>query len=235
MTSKGTVGVREAEAPRAALHNHSGKGPMHMQVRRAPLVAVCAIGALLFTASAANADPDVTPEVVAGNPNCESLGLDTVTKFDSPVTSGTKAGVTLTRNGDLFDWESTVAIDAVIAKGGPNANVYSYPFDKFGDDGLHAPMNGAQPYGLSHVEFCTDGEDEPEPNPDILLDKTGAATATAGSTFTYSFKATNTGNVTLTDVELTDDKCQSTLDPRGAEPRPIRRSTRATSGSTPAR
>jgi len=49
------------------------------------------------------------------------------------------------------------------------------------------------------------------PNPAILLDKTGASTAVAGSTFTYSFKATNIGNVTLSDVVLTDDRCQSTL------------------------
>jgi hypothetical protein len=49
------------------------------------------------------------------------------------------------------------------------------------------------------------------PQPAIQLDKTGAATAAAGSTFTYFFKATNTGNVTLTDVQLTDPKCQSTL------------------------
>jgi hypothetical protein len=52
----------------------------------------------------------------------------------------------------------------------------------------------------------------PEPkNPAIQLEKTGAATAAAGSTFTYSFTATNTGNVTLTNVQLSDPKCQSTL------------------------
>ena len=51
----------------------------------------------------------------------------------------------------------------------------------------------------------------PTPDPAISLDKTGAATANAGDTFTYSFAVTNTGNVTLTNVELTDDKCQDTL------------------------
>ena len=51
----------------------------------------------------------------------------------------------------------------------------------------------------------------PRRSPAISLDKTGAATAKAGDTFTYSFAVTNTGNVTLTNVELTDDKCQDTL------------------------
>ena len=49
------------------------------------------------------------------------------------------------------------------------------------------------------------------PKPAIALDKTGVATANAGDTVGYEFAATNTGNVTLGNVALTDDKCQSTL------------------------
>jgi hypothetical protein len=186
---------------------------MHMNARRAPLAAVCALGALLFTAPAALADPAVDPVFTQGNPHCVDYGLDTVTEFN-PVASGTQSGVTLTKlPGEVFNWSSTSAIDMVIVKGGPNANVYDYPTDAFGDDGLHAPLNGDKPFGLSHVEFCTDGENDPDPdpNPGISLDKTGAATAAAGSTFTYSFKATNTGDVTLDPVELTDNRCQATL------------------------
>jgi hypothetical protein len=53
--------------------------------------------------------------------------------------------------------------------------------------------------------------------PDIALEKTGAAFAYAGDTVTYEFAATNTGNVTLGDVELTDSKCQNTLARKAGE------------------
>ena len=61
-------------------------------------------------------------------------------------------------------------------------------------------------------EVCDEDTHTTEiPKPAILLDKTGAATAPAGSTFTYAFTATNTGNVALGDVVLSDPKCTDTL------------------------
>ena len=48
-------------------------------------------------------------------------------------------------------------------------------------------------------------------DPAVKLVKTGASFAYAGDTVTYQFAATNTGNVTLGSVTLTDNKCQSTL------------------------
>ena len=61
-------------------------------------------------------------------------------------------------------------------------------------------------------EVCDEDTHTTEiPKPAILLDKTGAATAPAGSTFTYAFTATNIGNVALGDVVLADPKCADTL------------------------
>ncbi|HKX68369.1 MAG TPA: hypothetical protein VJN29_14215, partial [Intrasporangium sp.] len=59
-----------------------------------------------------------------------------------------------------FDWTSNIGVDVVIVKGGPKANVYTYPFESLGDTGLTAPINPAngQPYGLSHISFCYDVE-----------------------------------------------------------------------------
>ena len=81
--------------------------------------------------------------------------------------------------------------------------------DGMGDE-LVNTVKACGKYGSQEV--CDEDDHKTKiPKPAIALEKTGAATAAAGDTFTYSFKATNTGNVTLTNVQLTDDKCQSTL------------------------
>ncbi len=174
----------------------------------APLLAVCAFLALLVFAPAGQA-ASVTPSFVAGNPDCASLalGYTTITKFDPP-NDGTKAGITLDRLDEHFlNWTSTVAIDAVIVKGGPNANVYAYPLDTFHDEGLSAPDNGGQPYGLSHVEFCTDNQNEPR-LPAIDVEKVAVATPIpAGDVARFTIKVTNTGNVDLTAYVFTDPRC----------------------------
>ena len=174
----------------------------------APLLAVCAFLALLVFVPASQA-ASVTPTVVAGNPDCASLalGYTTLTKFDPP-NDGTEAGITLDRLDEhFFNWTSTVAIDAVIVKGGPNANVYRYPLDTFHDEGLSAPDNGGQPYGLSHVEFCTDNQNEPR-LPAIDVEKVAVATPIpAGDVAQFTIKVTNTGNVDLTAYVFTDPRC----------------------------
>jgi hypothetical protein len=176
---------------------------------KAPLVLMCGLLVVLVMAPAAQAaeDSSVAPVRIADNPKCSEMGLATVAYF-GPVSSGTVGPVTLVKHDTYYvKWNSTVAVDVVIVKGGPDGNVYTYPYDAYGDDWLHAPMNGDRPYGLSHVEFCSDGKDNPEPEPGILVTKSGPATAYVGDDVTYTFVVTNTGDSTLTDLTVEDDRC----------------------------
>jgi hypothetical protein len=125
------------------------------------------LAALLTLAAAAHATT-ITPVFVTGNPTCTDLGYDFGFKVDPPA-SGTYSidgintvTVTVNADGTVFDWSSTLGMDAVIAKGGPVANVYIYdpPAEATSDTGLHAPVNPSNGkfYGLSHMEFCFDYE-----------------------------------------------------------------------------
>jgi hypothetical protein len=108
------------------------------------------------------------PVFYEGNPSCESLGIGSFSYKVEPVESGTYAldgtqTVTLVVDGVLFDWSASMTMDAVIVKGGPNANVYFYEPEAASNQGepsLHAPVNPSNGvyYGLSHVELCFDYE-----------------------------------------------------------------------------
>ncbi|MBU0757155.1 MAG: hypothetical protein KKF44_03765 [Nanoarchaeota archaeon] len=126
------------------------------------MIALAAIG-LVNAAS-------VTPVYESGNPTCSDLGFTHETKFDPP-NDGTKTvtnfgSITLDNlDGDYFDWTSTFPIMAVISKGGPNANVFYYtPDGSYGDTVLVSPTNptNGKPYGLSHVTFCYEDDNEPK-------------------------------------------------------------------------
>ena len=127
-----------------------------------------ATGALLLVPAAASA-ATVDPAHHEGNPSCSALGYAHGLKFDPP-TAGSKSagGVSIDLSlgsgtfGKLVGWSSSAPVDAVIVKGGPNANVYAYSGGATGDSGLHTPFNGpSKYYGLSHVSFCWDGHGNP--------------------------------------------------------------------------
>ena len=182
------------------------------QLRRAPLLAACTVVAALFAVPAAQA-ASVPPVLGENNPTCEDYGMTTIYKFEgSELANGTKAGITISGvdiDNGTFDWSSTVAVDAVIAKGGNDGNVYIYPFDTFGDTDLVTPTNpnNGRPYGLSHVEFCTDGVPETPPEPGLEIVKDGPDSAEVGEEVTWTFAVTNTGDESLTDLEVGDDEC----------------------------
>src|SRR5829696_5092395 len=129
------------------------------------LTAAVAVGILAGPAAAGGAEP----QEIDGNPRCPTgyAGL----KVD-PVKSGTYTDGTLRVTLDVQASTNTVAftsnlgVDKVIVKGGPAANVYAFSPEAKSGSGLHAPVNASGGWaGLSHVDFCYDGKEEP-PKPE---------------------------------------------------------------------
>ena len=154
---------------------------MSTTVRKTTILTLALALALMFgvlamfggkPASAQEAGPpsgdDIQPEFVAGNPSCSSLDLGDFELKVEPVADGTYSDGTLTVNvdvrdttaGPVFDWTSDLGVDAVIVKGGPNADSYVYDpsQEDTGDTDLHAPVNPSNDkfFGLSHISFCYD-------------------------------------------------------------------------------
>lgn len=121
-----------------------------------PLVVV-ASATTVHSAHAASVDPVLEP----GNPPCPEGTIEFKIEPPNPGVyeiDGTGETVNVEINGDDVNWDSTLCMDAVIIKGGPNGNVYQYdpPEESCGDEGLQAPDNNGSPYGISHISFCYD-------------------------------------------------------------------------------
>ena len=130
----------------------------------------------------------VEPVFIDGNPSCATLnannaGFPNVTSdFGFKINDGTNGTFTFTNppgtltggalpdpynsvtisnsDGTLFNWAATLGIDAVIVKGGPNADAFVYIPEDTADTQLHPPVNpsNGEYYGISHIEFCYDYE-----------------------------------------------------------------------------
>ena len=132
------------------------------------IMALTLIGSASATGGGSESVNGVTPVYYQGNPSCTDLGYVYGTKWNYPEdsTGGTyplgTGTVTWSTDGVYVDWSSTFGVDAVIVKGGPNANAYVYfpPAESYGDGHLASPVNpnNGQIYGLSHVDFCYDYE-----------------------------------------------------------------------------
>ncbi len=126
-------------------------------------------------------DSGVTPnlyknsdEYSGGNVACSQLGFSkssTRNNYNDGFANAWPAGISVTvTSGTYVAWTSTFGIGAVIVKGGPNANVYSYSPQATGDSGLASPINnGGQIPGLSNLTFCW--EDESTPTGSIKVSK----------------------------------------------------------------
>ena len=147
---------------------------MHTSTRGRAAIVVAAMAGVagLFVALPASAQSN-DGEVVPGNPGCDDVAPEDVTWIElkvEPPEDGEFSDGTLTVNvdvsdtddGQVFDWDSNIGVDAVIVKGGPDANVYFYDPESMGDTGLHAPVGPSGEWaGLSHISFCYDEDDVP--------------------------------------------------------------------------
>lgn len=119
------------------------------------------LGAAMLTALAlvgsagSSTAASVDPVTGIGNPTCAGdLKIE-------PVASGTYGVITIVVSGSSFSFSTDGAhlVTAVVVKGGPGYNLYSYPAPGVtSDSGLTAPTNPktGRPYGLSHLCFSAE-------------------------------------------------------------------------------
>lgn len=132
--------------------------------------------------------------LISGNPDCGDVGLGTLSfKIDPPPPIGTTTyaldaynTVTVTTtDGIHFDWSSTIGIDGVISKGGPNAHVYVYDPEATSGTNLFSPDNGGGGTpAISHIELCFDYE--------VEVKKTASTSLTRTHTWTIDKNAADT-------------------------------------------
>ena len=134
--------------------------------------------------AAASVTPIFLPADIDGdgqadqNPTCAFLdgfygGGQTwieVAKFQ-PLANGTQNGVTISGvSGQVFDWSSTVGIDAVLVKAGSdNHALYVYASNAGSAEALSDTdlTHGPSQQGVSHVSFCMDEGSPPTPTPTL--------------------------------------------------------------------
>lgn len=119
-----------------------------------------------------------------GNVTCEQVGEFEYTSDRTDYTEGGpdnflveltdvatnmvvgSANVTYDPATKTLDFVAGIPIEAVIVKGGDDANIYDYrPGSTMADTGLGAPVNaGGQSADLSNLTLCSNPQDNPNPN-----------------------------------------------------------------------
>lgn len=135
------------------------------------------------------------------NPQTECEGLLFLAKFNAnfALVEGVGDGITFSNfvtkpDSDEkigFTWTSTVTpVDRVVAKAGTVSTVVNY--DEGTGPSAVLTTGGAE---ISHVTFCYDAEQEPDPEADPAIVKTGPASAvTVGSAYSFTLEITNEGD-----------------------------------------
>ncbi len=121
------------------------------------MVGVFAASILMLSPTLASAI-HVVPTPFEDNPNCIFINTSWIELKDEGLVdvmfNDGVLFVTLDYMGsgpDTVDWSSNIGVDAVLVKGGNNANVYFYT-EATSDTGLVTPDSS----DISHVSFCYD-------------------------------------------------------------------------------
>lgn len=184
---------------------------------------------LVSALSVGSAGAAPVPNLVDGNPKCADIdggagwsSTSQITASGSYSASDNSFSVDVTYQLPLSFSVTSGEVNAVIVKGGPNANVYFYapPLAAPGSDsGLTTPTNPSndEPYGLSHVEFCggettttTTTTTTSTTMPDETTTTTGETTTTAPEETTTSTDVVVTTQVTPTSVSPSSVVVQTT-------------------------
>jgi len=118
---------------------------------------------------------------------------------------------------EYFDWTSNVPITHIFVKGGPYGNLFTYDHPVMSGTNLYPPLNKAgQEPEISHITFYV-CEEEDAPSIDIEkyvsvdggetwhdADSPTGPTASYPGSVKFKVVVTNTGNVGLTDIVVTD-------------------------------
>jgi hypothetical protein len=101
-----------------------------------------------------------------------------------------------------FDWSASLGLDAVIVKGGPNANVFVYNPEATSDTALVTVTNpnNDTPFDISHILFCYD-DGTPTSTPTNTPTETTVASETPTETPTVTETPTGTATPTETPTE----------------------------------
>ena len=193
-----------------------------MKLRRLTrLGALASAAVLMLSAVGAVSAASVTPTEHSGNVTASGKDAancpdgNTAIEIAGGVASGTGDGVTVnvTYNDDnSIDFAATGGtVSIAFVKGGDNYNEYDYSPSVASDTNLVSPVVGGDNQNIptvSHTVFCVaPTSPPPEDNPAVSIDKTADPTnlPAGGGDVAYTYVVTNTGNVPIFDIVVTDD------------------------------
>jgi hypothetical protein len=172
------------------------------------MLAVAAAGAtIVMGVGLPSASAEDRVETIEGNPDCQDLGYANEFKIEAsgefpeegtyaPGDEGTESkgdttgfSVEITYTDDdpiTFDFEATIAVDAVLVKAGTGATAYIYEPPTTTGEGLESPKDDS----ISHITFCWDT--------DTTTTTVPGSTTTTGPTTTMPGVTTTTPGGTTT-------------------------------------